>query len=161
MIAKVAQVYQKYSSIENFDDKPEEVKKIFQEAREIVPEEHANKIPYIIFNAIFDMNIAKEVGKNKAILTHTYEELKTPDSDFDTLLNLEKFLLVRNSSNQFEKYVPTILKFFYDEDLLTEEFLVSWDDGKINSKLIMDFRYQKSVDDRFKGLAKPILNWLK
>lgn len=161
MIEKSRQVYAKHSKVETFDDKLEEVKKIIQEVREIVPAEHITKLPYILFNAIFDVNIAKEVGKNKAIISQVYEELGTPDHEFDLLLNLEKFLLVKNLSMTFEKFIPTILKLFYDEDLLTEEFLLDWEKGKYNTKFIMDFRYQRPVDEKFKAASKPILDWLK
>jgi len=161
LIHKARQAYEKHANVETFDEKPTEVKKIINGIREIVPAEHITKLPYILFNAIFDMNIAKEVGKNKAIISQAYEELGTPDYEFDLLLNLEKFLLVKNDSSTFEKYVPTILKFFYDEDLLTEEFLLDWEKGKYNTKFIMDFRYQKPVDERFKAASKPILDWLK
>lgn len=160
LIQKVQQEYQKIK-VDTFEDKPEEVNKIIKSTREIVPEEYSNKIPYILFNAIFDVNIAKEVGKNKAILSKAYEELETRDHELDTLLTLERFLLVRNTSQNFDKYIPTILKFFYDEDLLTEEFLLDWDSGKFNPKLIMDWRYQKSVDEKFKNASKPIIKWLK
>jgi len=161
LIQKARQVYLKYSKVESFDEKPDEVKKIIQGVREIVPEEHANKIPYILFNAVFDVNIAKEVGKNKAIISQAHEELRTREPELDTLLSLEKFLLVKNPPHEFERYIPTIVKFFYDEDLLSEEFLIDWDKGKFNPKLIMDFRYQKAVDERFKSASKPILSWLK
>lgn len=161
LIQKVTQVYKQHANVDTFDEKPEVVSKIIKAAKEIVPEEHANKIPYILFNAVFDVNIAKEVNKNRAIISQAHEELKTWEPELDTLLNLEKFLLVRNNSFVFEKYVPTILKFFYDEDLLSEEFLVDWYEGKFNSKFIMDWRYLKNVDEKFKKASKPIIQWLK
>jgi len=160
LLQKVRQVYLQYSKVESFDDKAEDVEKIIKSTREIVPEEYSNKIPYILFNSIFDVNIAKEVGKNKAIISKAYEVLGTRDHELDTLLSLERFLLVRNIAQDFEKYIPTILKFFYDEDLLSEEFLLDWDKGKFNPMLIMDFRYQKSVDEKFKAASKPIIKWL-
>jgi len=69
-------------------------------------------------------------------------------------------LLVRLIAHNLEKYIPTILKFFYDEDLLGEEFLIDWDSGKLNPRLIMDFRYQKPVDEKFKAASQPIINGL-
>jgi len=77
LIQKVKQVYQPHAAIENFDEKPEEVKKIIQKAKEIVPEEHLNKLPYIVFNAIYDANIVKEVGKNKAIINEAYAQSRS------------------------------------------------------------------------------------
>ena len=164
MIEKVKQVYQQFSQVKDFSEKPEAVQKILGETNKIVPEEYAIKKPYILFNAIFDVNIAKEVAKNKSILEAAYKELGnygTNEQELDTLLSLERFLLIRNLSQDFEKFIPTILKFFYDVDLLSEEFLIDWDSGRFNPLLIMDFRYQKSVDEKFKTCSKPIIKWLK
>lgn len=161
LIQKVSQVYRSHANVDTFEEKPEVISKIIKAAKDIVPEEHANKIPYILFNSIFDVNIAKEVNKNSAILAQAYEELKTWEPELDALLNLEKFLLVRNNSFVFEKYIPTILKLFYDVDLLSEEFLIDWYEGKFNSKFIMDWRYLKNVDEKFKAASKPIIQWLK
>ncbi len=164
MIQKVKGIYQQHSSVKNFSESPEAVEKIIAETHKVVPEEYANKVPYILFNAIFDVNIAKEVGKNKAILEAAYNKLGnfgTNEQELDTLLSLERFLLIRNLSTDFEKYIPTILKFFYDEDLVSEEFLIDWDKGRFNPLLIMDFRYQKAVDEKFKNCSKPIISWLK
>jgi len=164
LIQKVKQIYQQFSQVQNFAEKPEEVKKIIEETNKAVPEEYALKRPYILFNAIFDVNIAKEIPKNKPILEAAYTDLGnfgTNEQELDTLLSLERFLLIRHLSQDFEKYIPTILKFFYDEDLLGEEFLIDWDSGRFNPRLIMDFRYQKSVDEKFKAASKPIIKWLK
>lgn len=164
LIEKVKQVYQQFSQVKDFSEKPEAIQKILEETNKIVPEEYAIKKPYILFNAIFDVNIAKEVTKNKSILEAAYKELGnygTNEQELDTLLSLERFLLIRNLSQDFEKFIPTILKFFYDEDLLSEEFLIDWDSGRFNPLLIMDFRYQKSVDEKFKACSKPIIKWLK
>jgi translation initiation factor 5 len=164
LIQKVKGIYQQHSSVKNFSENPEAVEKIIAETFKTVPEEYAIKVPYILFNAIFDVNIAKEVGKNKAILEAAYTKLGnfgTNEQELDTLLSLERFLLIRNLSQDFEKFIPTILKFFYDEDLVSEEFLIDWDKGRFNPLLIMDFRYQKAVDEKFKNCSKPIIRWLK
>ncbi len=115
----------------------------------------------MIFNAIFDVNIAKEVSKLAPILHKAYEEFEVSDSEQDLLLNLERFLLVKNEEQKFEKYIPTLLKMFYDEDLLTEEFLIDWDDGKFNPIFMMDYRFLADKDYKFKTNAKAFVNWLK
>jgi hypothetical protein len=46
---------------------------------------------------------------------------------FFTLYNYEK--TYRKSIN-YNRYVPTILKLSYDEDLLSEEFLMGWSNNQ-------------------------------
>jgi len=36
----------------------------------------------------------------------------------------------RNKQVDFAKYIATILKLFYDADVLSEEFLLGWGEGK-------------------------------
>jgi hypothetical protein len=60
-----------------------------------------------------------------------------------------------------EKFIPTILKLFYDEDFLTEEFLCEWNDGKFTPIFMMDFRFDKERDAKFKANAKQFIEWLK
>ena len=126
-----------------------------------IPDEQKNKISYILFNAIFTMDFAKEVKKNRALLETFYEEMFFDNKELDLLLNLENFLLVKNKEVDLEKYTSTIVKFFYDEDLLDEETLIDWDDNKLDSKISIDFRYNKEVDEKFKKFSRTILDWLK
>jgi len=87
--------------------------------------------------------------------------LELENKDLDVLLNLEDFLLVRNKEVDYERFVPTILKFFYDEELLNEKFLLEWEEGKHDEKMKTDFRYVKENDEKFKLWSKSILEWLK
>jgi len=162
LIAKINEVYKKHASVESFEDHEDAVEEIINTCKTLdLPPEHHGKIPYLIFNAIFDVNIAKQVSKNAAILTKAYEVFDVSDSEQDLLLNLELFLLVKNDEKVFEKYIPTLLKLFYDEDLLTEEFLLDWDDGKLVPKFMMDWRYLAVKDEKTKTAAKPFLTWLR
>lgn len=129
--------------------------------KNILPEEFLDKASYVLFNAIFDRNIAKNIRKNKSLLLTAYEEFGITDFEFDLLLNLEILLLDKNSDISFEKYIPTVLKLFWDEGILSEEFLMKWAEGKLNAKLIMDFRYHKLIDDKFKEASKPFLDWTR
>ena len=61
----------------------------------------------------------------------------------------------------YEKYIPTILKFFYDEDLLSEEFLLAWEEGKYKGSEEKSFVYDNEVDEAFKKSSQQILTWLR
>lgn len=161
-IGKIREVYNTHKALESFEDHDAEIDSIIDAALKLgVPEEQENKIPSLVFSAIFDINIAKEVSKNAPILSKLYSKLKIQNIEHDILLNLERFLLVRHEDQKFEKYVPTILKLFYDDDLLSEEFLIDWADGKFTPIFMMDFKYEKERDNKFKAAAKPFVDWLR
>jgi translation initiation factor 5 len=162
LVAKIREVYKKHSAVESFEDQDAAIKDIIDAAKALeVPSEHKNKLSYLLFLAIFDLNIAKEISKNSAILKKAQEDLGIDAPEQDILMNLEKFLTIKNDFSVYEKFVPTILKFFYDDDLLTEEYLVEWYDGKHNSKLMMDYRFDVEKDKKFRQASKSFVEWLK
>jgi len=120
-----------------------------------------NKLYYLLFKSIFTVNIAKQVSKNSYILSRAIEKFKFEGqwAEVQILVSLELFLLEVNKETDFTKYIPTILKFFYDEDLLTEEFLVAWDEGTVDLK--EHPLYNEEIDARFKQAAKAFTEWLK
>jgi len=134
---------------------------IINTAKEMIPKEYANKASYLLFNAMFDVNIAKNIQKNEILLRQIFKEFKIKDVETETLLNLEVFLFEKNPSVDFGKYIPTILKLFYDAKLLTEEFLINWKEDKLpENSISKDFRYEKDRDEKFKSAAKPFLDWI-
>lgn len=74
---------------------------------------------------------------------------------------MQNFLLVEHKANEYEKYISTILQLFYDKDLLSEDFLLEWDDGKLNESLKKMKLYNVETDALFKKNANDILSWLK
>jgi len=125
------------------------------------PDDQKKKLSNIVFNAIFTVNLAKEILKNKALLEAFWEELDIEERELGLLLNLEDFMFAKHKDVQWEKYIPTILKLFYDEDLMSEDFLLGWDDKKLDEVLRKDSRFNQEIDDKFKGASKDILNWLR
>jgi len=69
-------------------------------------------------------------------------------------------LNINHNIAEFEKYIPTILKTFYDEESFSEEFLIAWDDGKLEG-LEKHFLYDEKRNTLFKENARPILDWLR
>ncbi len=156
MIEALRTCYKQFSEeLDDFD-----TVEIMNFAKETVPEEFEDKISYLLFNAMFDVNIAKNLAKNKILLERVFKELKVKDPESDILLNLEVFLFEKNSAVDFEKYIPTIIKLFYDAELLSEEFLIDWKEDKLTEKLSKDFRFEKTRDEKLKIAAKPFLDWI-
>jgi translation initiation factor 5 len=161
-IQKMKEEYDQFKDYTTFDEKKDDIEKLIQVAKAFkVPPAQREKITYMVFNGIFTVNIAKEIQKNRAILDSFYEALELTNAELDLLVNLEDFLYVKNKEVQWEKYVPTILKLFYDEDLLTEEVILNWADNKFEEQLKTHFRYSKEVDEQFKVASKPIIDWLR
>lgn len=71
------------------------------------------------------------------------------------------YLLFKTYSEQkdFTPYVPTILKFFYDSDLLTEEFLINYASGKI--EIAEHYLYDAERLKKFREAANPFLEWIQ
>ena len=69
-------------------------------------------------------------------------------------------MLEEHKECSYEKIIPTLLKFFYDEDLLSEEFLLAWDDGK-SKNFDLNFLYSEEIDQNFNNNSQQILKWLR
>ncbi len=136
-------------------------KQIIKSMRGLIPEDLYTKASYFIFNAIFDMNITKNIEKNSSFLKEIYKTMKKREAEVDLLLNLETFLLIRYATVSFEKYIPTILQIFWTQELLSDDTLNDWDEGVLSEQFEKDFRYEKSLDDKFRLAARPFLDWLK
>lgn len=71
------------------------------------------------------------------------------------------YLLFKTYGEQqdFTPYVPTILKYFYDADLLTEEFLVNFATGKL--EISEHYLYDEQRVKKFRDAANPFLEWVQ
>jgi len=160
LIKKVKEVYDKHAGLENFEGKDEAINEIVECVNQLdLPTQHQQKRSYILFNAIFDLNIAKQIEKNLALLTKSQTDFQVFDKEIDNLLNLEQFMLFKNDN--CDKYVGTILKFFNDHELLSDEFLIDWFDGKINHRLMLDSKYDIHLNERFRKLSSDFIDYLK
>jgi hypothetical protein len=76
------------------------------------------------------------------------------------VLNLGYFVYETHKDVELEKYISTFMKLFYDDDLLTEEFLLSWHE-ETPEAMKDSFIYNSESDKKMKDLALPFINWLK
>lgn len=62
-----------------------------------------------------------------------------------------------------DKYFATILKGFYDYSYIEDTFLIKWYDNsqEWNSEKLCDFLYNEELDNHYRELAKPMMEWLK
>lgn len=110
---------------------------------------------------MFDINIAKQVEKNAAFLAELFDSLSPPSKDLEILLN------IIHAFDKYQidlKYAATVLKYFYDNDLLREEFLLKWgsnQEGWATSNLATHFLYTEDKLNAFKDSCKAFLEWLK
>eukprot|EP01016_Furgasonia_blochmanni_P041043 TRINITY_DN5290_c0_g4_i3.p1 TRINITY_DN5290_c0_g4~~TRINITY_DN5290_c0_g4_i3.p1 ORF type:complete len:411 (-),score=130.53 TRINITY_DN5290_c0_g4_i3:563-1795(-) len=148
-----------FTDIENFDDKDDVVDALYETIKSWrLATGQVDRQAYIVFNSLFDYSIAKQLGR-QYLLVRLFKKIKVKDPQGTLIVNIENLLLVQPKDANYEKYVPTILKLLFDVDLLSEEYLLGWAEGK--EDLSKNAIYQKDVDDKFKTLAAPFIEWLK
>jgi len=158
---KIAEVRRLYTcqKLESYKGKPEEIKAITDLLNSYKIKTHLRS--FILFQAIFDANIVKQITKNRDLIADIQKELKLPFEELDLLLNLEYFFYETSKAQPLEKFIPTILHSFYDQDLLSEEFLVEWDNNAYLMNMKGDPRFKVEFDKQLKETAKDMINWLK
>lgn len=152
-----------FGTVESFEKNDEAVTKIWKVIKRFkIPEDRRDRLPYIIFFGCFDEGIAKQIKKYSYLLSEVLGvfEFKS-NKEVHILVNLEYLFFVKCKGMGYEKYIPTILKFFYDEDLLTQEFVISWADGKEEEKLKQVFHYNAEYDAEFKKQSASMIEWLR
>ncbi|EGR30622.1 hypothetical protein IMG5_127620 [Ichthyophthirius multifiliis] len=118
-----------------------------------------NQISHIVFQSIFTVNIAHEVDCNAELLQKLYSKLKIQKMEDDILLNLQYFFYKTYQNQDFTQYIPTILKIFYDNNLISEQIIVDWADNKIDLK--DHFLYNEIFNNKFKEDTNQIVEWLR
>jgi translation initiation factor 2 beta subunit (eIF-2beta)/eIF-5 len=131
-----------------------------------VPETYNARLFYVVFDAIFNGESAvfsqERVHQWKAILEEAAKSTFGSVDDhleFEILMSLNRIFA---GSKQY-KALSSILFFFYDEDLLSEEYLEDFfaEDSQSKFTVTMDFRYELTEDKAFRGYAQEFVNWLK
>ena len=124
--------------------------------------EKYDKVGFILFNYIFNDKILVD-AKNKATLfeqvlvRHRMEQYV----GHELVLNLAYFLYVRYADKDWAKAVPTIMKIFFDEKVVDDEFLIDWSEDKFIDFFNMHHLYRKENNDRLKADAAVFIDWLK
>jgi len=109
-------------------------------------------LSYVVFQSIFSVNIANEIGHNKILLLQCYNALEIRKKKLELLLNLEYFV------NTYFKLlnIPKILTIFYEQELFTKKFLTKLISNEYDDMAEHDFRYIKEVDEPFKIAARAL-----
>lgn len=61
------------------------------------------------------------------------------------------------------RFFTTILKGFYEYSYIDEKYLLKWfeDTQEWNSEKASDFLYNEQLDNHYRTLAAPFINWMK
>eukprot|EP00825_Cyclidium_porcatum_P044486 TRINITY_DN6543_c0_g1_i4.p1 TRINITY_DN6543_c0_g1~~TRINITY_DN6543_c0_g1_i4.p1 ORF type:complete len:433 (-),score=67.50 TRINITY_DN6543_c0_g1_i4:242-1540(-) len=114
---------------------------------------------FILFNSMFTINIAHEIKQNARILSEIIRRLDVKNSNQEIMMNLQYFLLEQNKSQDYSQYIATILKLFYDEDLLEEEYLLKWN---LESQVKKNhFLYDEERNRKFINESAQFIKWLQ
>ena len=123
-----------------------------------------NRIYFVLFSAVFSINIALEIELNADLLKQVSKRFSF-DIQLETLLNLQHHCFTVHAREKFQKLVPTILKLFYDQDILTEQVLLDWSKQKEKSQIEKFFKnsFLLKVDNNTQFLedAQQIIDWLR
>lgn len=145
----------------SFEDDTEIVKKLLTKICSFdIPSNCRDRMSFIIFSGVFTINIAKEISKNSPLIKALFENLNIQNTEEHMISNLEHFVYETHKDVELEKYISTFMKLFYDDDLLTEDFLLSWHESTPDS-MKDSFIYNAENDKKTKELALPFVNWLK
>jgi hypothetical protein len=75
-------------------------------------------------------------------------------------MNTEYLLIVKNKDPKVYGYISTILDSLYEENLLSDEFILRWDEGR-DEAIQKHWLYEKERNDLFRVHSKDFLDWLK
>ena len=120
----------------------------------------SDRLAYLIFNAIFTINIHKQLKDHGKLYLIMLNKFNVPNQPLETLMNVEYLLLAKNKDPKVHAFISTIMNMLYEDKLLTDELLLKWEEGKEESILKL-FLYDKERDDAFKVHSREFLNWLK
>ena len=109
---------------------------------------------YVVLKGLFGGALLKLMQQEEMVRL-LKEEVKSLQEDL-----LSAFAAVYVPDESFHKKVPTALKYFYDHDLLTEDFLLKWhnDQAVFNEEMIT---YSERKLQTLKELASEFLDWLE
>lgn len=97
---------------------PEVVYKAVKRLR--MENKHFDRIGYILFNHIFDKGILKQVETRGVLFEEVLKRHKMEELiPVEIILNLQVFLYVRFDSDNWAKQIPTILKNFNDQEIIS------------------------------------------
>eukprot|EP01017_Pseudomicrothorax_dubius_P041580 TRINITY_DN6665_c0_g1_i2.p1 TRINITY_DN6665_c0_g1~~TRINITY_DN6665_c0_g1_i2.p1 ORF type:complete len:317 (-),score=134.41 TRINITY_DN6665_c0_g1_i2:134-1084(-) len=163
LVNRVQEVYTtEYPNVQSFDDNDDAVDRFWRVIKRFgIPENKKDRIPYILFNGLFNEKIAEQIKKNEYLLKEVLQLFGfKQDFEVQVLILLEYFFLIRYKEKGYEKYIPTILKLFYDNDILSDEFLSEWSQGKKLEALKSIFSFNEELDQSFKTHAESFISWL-
>jgi hypothetical protein len=75
------------------------------------------------------------------------------------MVNIQKFLIQKTTKDD-HKFIPSILKFFFDEDLLSETFLSEWPEGKFKKDFRKHNLYSRNNNKIFINNSEAFIQWV-
>lgn len=151
--------------LKDFDDFDEAVDFLSRKIQKMnMASNMEDRITFIIFNSVFDLNIAKSLAKSKYLVKQVPKRFEISDSMLQayTLVDLVHLLFARFSENDNSKFVPTICKLVMDHEVITEDTFLALFDEKEELSDIMEqhFAYSEEALEKFNAAAAPFLAWL-
>lgn len=144
-----------------FDDSHTEI--IYKGIKRLrLNKEKYDKVGFILFNYIFNKINFTNIKEKTTLFEQVLERHQMKGFLMhELILNLAYAFYVRYPIKDWTKSIPTILKAFYDEDFIDNEFLFDWFDNKLNDFLRGHRLFMKENNDKLKAASKVFVEWLK
>ena len=119
-----------------------------------------DRLGYLIFHSIFTININRQIQEKLYINLYVSLMLKlnVQNPELQTIMNLE-FLFEVLNKGEYRKYVSTTLNGLYDKELISEGFLLNWQEDKLDG-LVNHFLYEAGRNEVFKIHSKDFIKYL-
>ena len=133
-------------------EKLQEVQKYFE-----MPGEY---LYFVALLALFppNRNIVKKWKNNEVLFLKLVK--KTGKLGREHFMQALVLFFIRKYNDELSKYAQTFLKKMVDEDVLSEQFILDWNDKNI--RLDKDSAlYDKKAEKKFRDLVEKFIEWLR
>lgn len=79
----------------------------------------------------------------------------------ELVILLAHLLLEQNKEIRYDKFVPTIMMKFYQNDLLAKSFVKQWASGELDEVLAEHFLYSRDRNEKLREMSKQFLNFVE
>lgn len=144
-----------------FDDN--DVENVYKAVKRLrLNREKYDKVGLMLFNYIFNEKTIFNVKGRAVLLEQVLERHRMEEFvGHELVYNLAYFFYVRFPAKDWTKAIPTILKAFHDEDIVSDEFLIEWSEDKFVEFSANHHLYNKENNDKLKSAAQVFIDWLK
>lgn len=121
-----------------------------------------DRVPFLLFQYVFSQRLIKEVETRAILFETVLQRHKMEDYiAHEVVLNLAFFFYHVHETPLKRGYVPTVMKLFFEENLLSEAFLEEWKSSHHDSFFRTHVLFREEDNSKLVADSEEFLNWLK